>query len=117
MARNSSAVSERRQKAPSGKNTMSPAVVVVLILVAMLVLEFFRRQGDPQQGPGSGPGPGPASPPGQQLANRNVRFGLPGPATTDPAYRNAFLIERSQYVQSYNEPRRVPNWVSWQLTA
>lgn len=107
--------SSSRQRTPGGKNTMNPAVIVVLVLVAMLVLEFFRRQGDPQQGPGTGPGP--TSPPGQQLANRNVRFGYPGPASADPAYRDAFLIERSQYVLCYNEPRRIPNWVSWQLTA
>jgi endonuclease G len=48
--------------------------------------------------------------------NRNVRFGLPGPAGTDPEKdREAFLIVRPQYVLSYNAKTRTPNWVSWEL--
>jgi endonuclease G len=48
--------------------------------------------------------------------NRNVRFGLPGPAGKDPEKdREAFLIERPQYVLSYNARTRTPNWVSWEL--
>jgi endonuclease G len=46
------------------------------------------------------------------LPNRNVRFGLPAPAGTQ---RDAFLIERPQYVLSYNGKTRTPNWVSWEL--
>src|SRR5262249_38244632 len=34
--------------------------------------------------------------------NRNVRFGLPSPAKTDSAQREDYLIERPQYVLSYN---------------
>jgi endonuclease G len=45
--------------------------------------------------------------------NRNVRFGLPAPASTD---REAYLIERPQYVLSYNGKARIPNWVYWRLT-
>jgi endonuclease G, mitochondrial len=43
----------------------------------------------------------------------NVRFGMPGPATT--AFRDAYLIERPQYVLSYNGHKHTPNWVSWRL--
>jgi endonuclease G len=45
--------------------------------------------------------------------NANVRFGLPAPASTD---RDAYLIERPQYVLSYNASTRTPNWVCWRLT-
>jgi endonuclease G, mitochondrial len=47
--------------------------------------------------------------------NHNVRFGLPSPAKADPKQREDFLIERSQYVLSYNAKTRTPNWVSWEL--
>ncbi len=44
--------------------------------------------------------------------NPNVRFGLPAPAGTD---REAYLVERPQYVLSYNARTRTPNWVCWRL--
>jgi hypothetical protein len=40
----------------------------------------------------------------------NVRFGMPAPAGTE---RDAYLIERPQYVLSYNGTMRTPNWASW----
>jgi endonuclease G len=50
-----------------------------------------------------------------QEANRNIRFGMPAPAGTDPKDRAAFLIGRPQYVLSYNARKLTPNWVCWQL--
>ena len=50
-----------------------------------------------------------------QQPNRNVRFGLPSPAKADPKQREDYLIERPQYVLSYNAKTRTPNWVSWEL--
>jgi endonuclease G len=47
--------------------------------------------------------------------NRNIRFGMPGPATTDPKDRDNYLIARPQYVLSYNADKKTPNWVCWQL--
>ena len=47
--------------------------------------------------------------------NRNIRFGTPTPARTDSAHRNDYLIERSQYVLSYNDKQGRPNWVTWSL--
>jgi endonuclease G len=46
--------------------------------------------------------------------NRNVRFGMPAPV--DQKDREAYLIERPQYVLSYNAKTRTPNWVGWRLT-
>jgi hypothetical protein len=42
-------------------------------------------------------------------AARNVRFGLPGPATPDPKDRDRYLIARPQYVLSYHADRKIPN--------
>jgi endonuclease G len=47
--------------------------------------------------------------------NPNVRFGLPSPAKADPKQREDYLIERPQYVLSYNAETRRPNWVCWRL--
>jgi endonuclease G len=48
--------------------------------------------------------------------NRNVRFGLPSPAVNDPKQREDFLIERPQFVLSYNAKTKGPNWVCWRLS-
>jgi endonuclease G len=58
-----------------------------------------------------------AAPLAAQEANRNVRFGLPGPAKAEPSSREAFLIARPQYVLSYNAEKKIPNWVCWELKA
>src|SRR5262249_51219905 len=70
--------------------------------------------GRPDTGPGE-PRPRGQTPPGEALANPNVRFGLPAPAKTDPASREAFLLDRPQYVLSYNAETHTPNWVCWRL--
>src|SRR5205823_13413840 len=58
-----------------------------------------------------------ASPPAAQqpAVNPNVRFGMPAPAKADPESREAYLIDRPQYVLSYNAKTRTPNWVCWRL--
>jgi endonuclease G, mitochondrial len=83
----------------------------ILIGVALLILAgaVVAVRGCREQ-----PQPGE---PGHTLANRNVRFGMPAEATTDPANKNAYLIERPQYVLSYNDSTKNPNWVCWNLTA
>jgi endonuclease G, mitochondrial len=57
------------------------------------------------------------SPPAAQelKANPNVRFGMPAPAKASPESREAYLIDRPQYVLSYNAKTRTPNWVCWRL--
>src|SRR5262249_28585177 len=49
----------------------------------------------------------------ESTGNPNVRFGMP--AAADLKSRDAFLIERPQYVLSYNAEQRRPNWVCWRL--
>ena len=50
-------------------------------------------------------------------SNPNVRFGMPSPARKDPSQRDNSLIERPQYVLSYNDEKKTPNWVCWRLRA
>ena len=60
----------------------------------------------------------PAEAPSKLLPNRNVRYGMPGEARPDAKKSpDAFLIDRPQYVLSYNDRRKTPNWVAWQLVA
>jgi endonuclease G len=89
------------------------ALVAVLLLVIGIVAlvqwwQERRARQPPQQQPGQ---------PGQTLANRNVRFGMPAPAKADPASKDAYLIERPQYVLSYSDAKRTANWVCWNLNA
>src|SRR5215212_7740437 len=48
--------------------------------------------------------------------NRNLLLGNPSGAVHDPSQPTNYLIERPQYVLSYNRDHGIPNWVSWQLT-
>jgi endonuclease G, mitochondrial len=118
---------------PAPKPLVSLLVVLVgafLILGGGLLLGLLPVQpgaGVPQGGPAEGrPDTGPGetrrggeeqAPPGQALANPNARFGLPAPAQADPASREAYLLDRPQYVLSYNAETRTPNWVCWRLRA
>jgi len=62
--------------------------------------------------------PLPAQGPPKLLPNRNVRFGMPGVAKFDPKKSpDSYLIDRPQYVMSYNDKRKTPNWVAWQLVS
>jgi len=54
--------------------------------------------------------------PATAKVNRNLRLGNPSTATHDPAQPDNYLIERPEYVLSYNRDHGTPNWVSWQLT-
>ena len=49
----------------------------------------------------------PAEPQKKLLQNRNVRFGMPGEAKADAKQsKDAYLIDRPQYVISYNDKRK-----------
>lgn len=49
----------------------------------------------------------------QSDRNPNALLGLPSSATSFNA--NDYLINRPQYVMSYNRSKEIPNWASWQL--
>jgi endonuclease G len=45
----------------------------------------------------------------------NAPFGLPAAVGTDASSRETYLIDRPQYLLSYNAKTRTPNWVCWRL--
>jgi endonuclease G len=49
--------------------------------------------------------------------NINLTMGNPSSAVSDTNYPSNFLIQRGQFVTSYNRDRGIPNWVSWELDA
>ncbi|MCU0567155.1 MAG: DNA/RNA non-specific endonuclease [Oculatellaceae cyanobacterium Prado106] len=49
----------------------------------------------------------------ESQTNPNLLMGMPTEATSFNA--NDYLINRPQYVLSYNQSKAIPNWASWQL--
>lgn len=50
-------------------------------------------------------------------SNENLALGNPSNATADAARTpDNFLVERPQFALSYNNSKKIPNWVSWHLT-
>jgi endonuclease G len=47
----------------------------------------------------------------------HLTMGNPSNATTDVNNPTNYLLEKAQYVMSYNRDRGIPNWVSWHLNA
>jgi endonuclease G len=102
------------------------AVILLAVCVVALVIGIIQarrqQQQQPEPAPAPAPAPGPEQPgepqPGERpplFANRNVRYGMPAPATADPTNRNAYLLDRPQYVLSYNDSKRTANWVCWNV--
>jgi endonuclease G len=51
------------------------------------------------------------------VANENLTLGNPSNATADAGKTpDNFLVERPQFVLSYNNSKKIPNWVSWHLS-
>jgi endonuclease G, mitochondrial len=58
--------------------------------------------------------PNPVAPPS---SNINLAMGNPSGATTNTAFPDNYLLEKPQYVLSYNRTRATSNWVSWYLNS
>lgn len=54
---------------------------------------------------------------GSSAPNTPLPFGNPSNATTNPSNRTNYLMEKPQYVLSYNSQTGTANWASWQLNA
>lgn len=58
--------------------------------------------------------PNPVVPPS---SNINLAMGNPSGATTNTAFPDNYLMDKPQYVLSYNRSRATSNWVSWYLNS
>lgn len=47
--------------------------------------------------------------------NTHLTMGNPSNATTNTAIPANYLLEKKQYILSYNRDKGIPNWVSWHL--
>jgi len=74
-----------------------------LLALAASALPLVARQADDRVKPA--------------VNNPNVRFGMPKATKADEENKEEFLVERKQYVLSYSDARRTPNWVSWRLVS
>jgi endonuclease G, mitochondrial len=94
--------------------TKSRGFIIVVILVVLLAiglgLAWWLNR--PQT-------PTPVQPTNIERTSRKANhllLGNPSNATPNGLTNgNNFLIDRPQYVLSYNNAKRIPNWVSWQL--
>src|SRR4051812_47075744 len=46
----------------------------------------------------------------------HLLLGLPSKATSDPANKDDFLMQKKYFALSYNSSKGTPRWVSWQVT-
>ncbi|MDX2128665.1 MAG: DNA/RNA non-specific endonuclease [Chloroherpetonaceae bacterium] len=94
-------------------------VGLLILLKPEFISKFFHSVDIPlpevkANGNGKGSGSEEKRNPAEALSEKRARhleFGLP----KDDSESDDFLIERDQYVLSYNKKRRVANWVSWNL--
>jgi endonuclease G, mitochondrial len=87
--------------------------ITVLILVVLVAIVFGLAWLFNQPKP---PAPTPTDAMERPGKVNHLMLGNPSKATNNAATSgNNFLIERPQYVLSYNNSKRIPNWVSWQL--
>jgi endonuclease G, mitochondrial len=98
-------------------NPLWLTLTLVAIGLAMAQHDRCQRQGgtavEPERPRDGRTADGPR--PGGDRAN--VGLGAPGPASADGSAPERYLIERPQYVLSYNAPLGLPNWVAWHLDA
>jgi endonuclease G len=53
----------------------------------------------------------------QSSVSPHLMMGNPSNAVTSTSYPTNYLLVKSQYAVSYNNNKRTPNWVSWQLNS
>lgn len=104
-----------RQKSLLDQLTPKQRILLGVAILVIFGIVLLVRGWQQQQQPTPEPQPTPGET--KTLANRNIRFGMPSDAKADPAHKDAYLMERQQYVLSYNATTHNPNWVCWNLTA
>jgi endonuclease G len=89
------------------------AFVIRLVLLGLLVAAAALLA-QPPDGVPTKPTPTRRDPMDARI-KLNVAMGVPANASTDPKEREAFLILRPQWVASYNDSKRTPNWLCWHI--
>ncbi len=91
------------------KQRLAVVVVILAVLGIVALVQWWqeRRAVPPDQN----------VQPGETLTNRHIRFGMPAPAKSHSASKDAYLIEHPQFVLSYNDSKRTANWVCWNLNS
>jgi endonuclease G len=84
------------------------AIAALVIALAVGCITLLNRPKEPT-------GTQPFLPP--VVGNVHLTMGIPSKATRDAQNANDYLIDDNQrpYALSYNNSKRIPNWVSWQL--
>jgi endonuclease G len=83
------------------------AAAVILVIAGVVALVRWRQE----------PAPAPQPPgDGQTLANRNVPVRHARRGESRPRQQDAYLIDRPQYVLSYNDSKKIANWACWNLS-
>jgi endonuclease G len=77
--------------------------VLILCLCLVLIVVFSHRSQHEEKNKGEQARP---------LQNINLPFGNPSQAGSDP---NNFLLQRPQFVASWNRDKHIANWVAWRL--
>jgi endonuclease G len=100
-------------------------IAIILIVGSIVAIVHFTKQHRQQasQSP-STTAPQPdatlskSREPSSQVLPTSVDLllGNPSSATSDSANRVNYLMLKPYYALSYNEPKGIPNWVSWRLT-
>lgn len=115
---------------------ISRSTAIIILVLGFIVLWAYyasrSQTGAPLPPPGAAPSASAVPPPSMvppsavpptvsarpaPSGNRNLQLGNPSGAAHDPSQPDNYLIERPQYVLSYNRDRGIPNWVSWQVAA
>ncbi len=85
-------------------------LVILAIAIALAVAFYFQSQKPSNvvtdQATSTAATPAPCV---------DLLLGNPSDATTDPANRTNYLMIKPFYSLSYNEPKGIPNWVTWRL--
>src|SRR6476646_10605439 len=109
-----------KRKTARKSNRRTPILWVVVLVLGLFLLWVYRsdRLGAilPVSPPQTNTGATTSAPRTRPSDNRNLQLGNPSGAAHDPNQPKNYLIERPQYVLSYNRDRGIANWVSWQLT-
>lgn len=90
------------------RNLLVLIIILLLALGAYIYNNRYQKSGSSERGETSGD---------YVVTNVNIPFGNPSNATSDPASKENYLIEKLQYVLSYSDSNAGPNWVSWHLQA